>query len=84
MSSWRRRSTLSTGRTQSNKPFFVWFNATRMHFWTHVKPESEVRPALGSCSDGMVEHDGHVGQLLKKLDDLGIADQTYHRHLLHR
>ena len=24
----------------------------------------------------MVEHDAHVGQLLKKLDDLGIADNT--------
>ncbi len=47
-----------------------------MHIWTHLKPESEGKTGLGLEADGMVEHDGHVGQLLKKLDDLGIADNT--------
>jgi arylsulfatase A-like enzyme len=57
-------------------PFFVWFCPTRMHIWTHLKPESRDKTGLGIYADGMVEHDGHVGQLLKKLDDLGIANNT--------
>jgi len=61
---------------QANKPFFVWWNSTRMHIWTHLKKESEGKTGLGTYPDGMVEHDGHVGQLLKKLDDLGIAENT--------
>lgn len=59
-----------------NKPFFCWFNSTRMHIFTHLKKESEGVTGLGVYPDGMVEHDGHVGQLLKKLDDLGIANDT--------
>ena len=54
----------------------VWFNSTRMHIFTHLKPESQGKTGLGVYPDGMVEHDGHVGQLLEKLDDLGIADNT--------
>jgi arylsulfatase len=61
---------------KAGKPFFVWFNPTRMHIWTHLKPESEGKTGLGVYPDGMVENDGQVGQLLKKLDDLGIADNT--------
>jgi arylsulfatase len=58
------------------KPFFVWWNSTRMHIWTHLKKESEGKTGLGVYPDGMVEHDGHVGKLLEKLDQLGIADNT--------
>lgn len=58
------------------KPFFVWFNSTRMHVWTRLKPESRGVTGQGLYADGMVEHDGHVGQLLAKLDELGIADNT--------
>jgi arylsulfatase len=58
------------------KPFFLWFNSTRMHIFTHLKPESEGVTGQGIYADGMVEHDGHVGQLLDKLDELGIADTT--------
>jgi arylsulfatase A-like enzyme len=61
---------------QSKKPFFVWFNASRMHVWTRLKPESQGVTGQGLYADGMVEHDGHVGQLLAKLDDLGITDNT--------
>ena len=61
---------------QQKKPFFAWFNSSRMHIWTRLKPESEGKTGLGIYPDGMVEHDGQVGQLLKKLDDLGIADNT--------
>jgi arylsulfatase len=61
---------------QDGKPFFCWFNSTRMHVFTHLKKESQGVTGLGTYPDGMVEHDGHVGQLLKKLDDLGIADNT--------
>ena len=61
---------------RDKKPFFVWFNPTRMHIWTRLKPESQGKTGLGIYPDGMVEHDGQVGQLLKKLDDLGIANNT--------
>ena len=61
---------------KSNTPFFVWFNSTRMHVFTHLKKESEGKTGLGIYPDGMVEHDGHVGKLLDKLDDLGIVDNT--------
>ena len=61
---------------RAGKPFFVWFNATRMHVWTRLKPESQGVTGQGLYADGLVEHDGHVGQLLDKLDELGIADNT--------
>jgi arylsulfatase A-like enzyme len=61
---------------KANKPFFCWFNSTRMHVNTHLKKESEGKTGLGLYVDGMVEHDGHVGAILKKLDDLGIVDNT--------
>ncbi|TDF83831.1 arylsulfatase [Pseudomonas sp. H9] len=61
---------------KNDKPFFIWFNSTRMHVWTHLKKESEGKTGIGLYPDGMVEHDGQIAQLLKKLDDLGIADNT--------
>ena len=61
---------------KADKPFFLWWNSTRMHIWTHLKKESEGKTGLGIYPDGMVEHDGHVGQLLDQLDKLGIADNT--------
>jgi arylsulfatase A-like enzyme len=61
---------------RDKKPFFVWFNPSRMHIWTHLKMESKGKTGLGVYPDGMVEHDGQVGELLRKLDDLGIANNT--------
>jgi len=61
---------------KEGKPFFTWWNGTRMHFRTHVKAEHRGISGQDEYSDGMVEHDMHVGQLLKTLDDLGIADDT--------
>lgn len=61
---------------KNDKPFFVWWNSTRMHVWTRLKPESKGVTGLGIYPDGMVEHDGHVGELLDKLDELDIADNT--------
>lgn len=61
---------------KANKPFFIWWNATRMHFRTHVKPENQGISGISNYADGMVEHDNHVGQLLNKVDQLGIEDNT--------
>ncbi len=61
---------------KAGKPFFVWWNGTRMHFRTHVKAELRGISGQDEYSDGMVEHDRHVGKLLAKLDELGIADNT--------
>ncbi len=60
----------------ADKPFFLWWNSTRMHIWTHLKAASQGMTGIGIYPDGMVEHDGMVGQLLDKLDELGIADNT--------
>jgi arylsulfatase len=60
----------------AGKPWLCYFNSTRMHVWTHLKPESQGKTGLGTYPDGMVETDGHVGQLLKLVDDLGVANNT--------
>ena len=61
---------------KEDKPFFVWYNTTRMHVWTHLKPESQGVTGQGIYADGMVEHDGMVGELLDQLEELGIAENT--------
>jgi len=62
--------------SKENKPFFVWWNSSRMHVFTHLKQESDGKTGFGIYADGMVEHDGHVGQLLAKLKELGNEDNT--------
>jgi arylsulfatase A-like enzyme len=61
---------------QAGKPFFLWWNSTRMHIFTHLKKESVGKTGLGVYADGMVEHDGHIGQLLDKLEELGLDQST--------
>ena len=61
---------------QADKPFFLWWNSTRMHIFTHLKQESVGKTGLGIYPDGMVEHDGHVGQVLAKLKELGLEEST--------
>jgi arylsulfatase len=61
---------------KADKPFFMWWNSSRMHVFTHLKKESEGKTKLGIYADGMVEHDGHVGQVLAKLKELGLEDNT--------
>jgi arylsulfatase len=66
-------------QAKAGKQFFCWMNATRMHLRTHVRESHRDKPGLTSrteYADGMIEHDGHVGKLLKALDDLGVADNT--------
>jgi len=63
-------------RKEDGQPFFLWWNSTRMHIWTHLKDESEGVTGLGVYPDGMVEHDKHVGQLLDKLEELGLDENT--------
>ncbi|MBS7255064.1 arylsulfatase [Flavobacterium branchiicola] len=65
-------------QSSSGKPFFCWFNATRMHLRTHVRKEHRGRYTHGDSEyiDGMIEHDETIGSILKALDDLGIADNT--------
>jgi arylsulfatase len=61
---------------KGDKPFFLWWNSTRMHIFTHLKKESEGKTGLGVYADGMVEHDGHVGEILAKLKELGLEENT--------
>lgn len=61
---------------KEKKPFFVWWNGTRMHFRTHVKEELRGISGQDEYADGMVEHDMHIGKFLSLLDELGIEDNT--------
>jgi arylsulfatase len=62
--------------TAAGKPWFVWFNTSRMHVWTHLRPEMAGKTGLGTYADGMTEHDGHIGEMLGLLDTLGVANDT--------
>ena len=61
---------------EADEPFFVWWNATRMHFRTRIKEESLGLSGQGFYNDAMVEHDGLVGEMLDLLDELGISENT--------
>ncbi|RDV24039.1 arylsulfatase [Alteromonas aestuariivivens] len=66
---------------EADKPFFVWWSGTRMHFRTHVSEQKMAQckaqyPHADEYTCGMIEHDGHIGQFLNKLDELGIAENT--------
>jgi arylsulfatase len=65
-------------QVKAKKPFFTWMNTTRMHVFTHVRESMRGQSGMpgNEYGDGMIEHDGDVGKLLKTLDDLGIADNT--------
>ncbi|MFS0698650.1 arylsulfatase [Cellulomonas sp. 179-A 4D5 NHS] len=67
-----------TDRVREDKPFFVWFNSTHMHFRTHVKPESRGQSGRWQSEyhDTMIDHDAQVGELLGLLDELGVAENT--------
>jgi arylsulfatase A-like enzyme len=66
-------------QAKADKPSFTWVNFTHMHFRTHTKPESigQSGPFQSPYHDTMIDHDKNVGQILKALDDLGIADNTF-------
>jgi arylsulfatase A-like enzyme len=61
---------------KAGKPFFMWYNTTAMHFRTHTARKHEGKSGQGFYNDAMVAHDEHIGQMLDKLDELGIADNT--------
>jgi arylsulfatase A-like enzyme len=65
-------------QVKEGKPFFTWMNTTRMHLFTHVRPEYQGQSGMpgNEYADGMIEHDNDVGKLLKAIDDLKIADNT--------
>jgi arylsulfatase len=66
-------------QARANRPFFCWFNSTRMHLRTHVRAEHRDQPGLTTrteYNDGMIEHDNTIGTILKAVDDLGIANDT--------
>ncbi len=68
-----------TRQSKAGKPFFVWINTTHMHLRTHTKPTSlgQAGPFQSPYHDTMIDHDGNLGTVLKALDDLGIANDTF-------
>jgi arylsulfatase A-like enzyme len=63
-------------QAKSGKPFFAWINSSRIHINTHLKAESVGKTGLGLIADAMVEHDAHVGQILDKIEALGLKENT--------
>jgi arylsulfatase len=65
-------------QVKQKKPFFTWMNTTRMHVFTHVRESMRGQSGMlgNEYADGMIEHDGDVGKLLKALDDLGVTENT--------
>ena len=61
---------------KADEPFFLWYNTTAMHFRTHTAKKHEGKSGQGFYNDAMVAHDEHIGEMLDKLDELGIADNT--------
>jgi arylsulfatase len=64
-------------QAKTNKPFFLWYNSTAMHFRTHLADKNRGKSGQDDYSDRMVTHDEQIGQMLDKLDELGIADNTF-------
>lgn len=60
----------------TKKPFFLWFNSTRMHYHTHITEAEKGLSGQGKYNDAMVAHDMQVGKILDKLDEMGVADNT--------
>ena len=63
-------------QVKDDKPFFLWYNATAMHFRTHLADKNRGKTGLDDYSDRMATHDEQIGQILDKVDELGIADNT--------
>jgi len=63
-------------QSKADQPFFLWYNSTAMHFRTHVAEKNLGKSGQDPYSDRMVVHDEQIGQMLDKLDELGIADNT--------
>jgi arylsulfatase A-like enzyme len=63
-------------QAKADKPFFLWYNSTAMHFRTHLAEKNRGKSGQDDYSDRMVTHDEQIGQMLDKLDELGIADNT--------
>jgi arylsulfatase len=61
---------------KQQKPFFLWYNTTAMHFRTHRAEKHKGKSGQGFYNDVMVAHDENIGRMLDKLDELGIADNT--------
>jgi arylsulfatase A-like enzyme len=72
----RRSNDFMDRSVKAGTPFFLWHNSTRTHVWTHLSPRWENKSGYGLYADAMMELDWEVGELLKKLDDLGVANNT--------
>jgi arylsulfatase A-like enzyme len=63
-------------QVKADKPFFLWYNSTAMHFRTHLADKNRGKSGQDDYSDRMVTHDEQIGEILNKLDELGVADNT--------
>jgi arylsulfatase A-like enzyme len=63
-------------QVKADKPFFLWYNSTACHMWTHLADKNRGKSGQDDYSDRMVVHDEQIGQMLDELDELGVADNT--------
>jgi len=63
-------------QVKADKPFFLWYNSTACHLRTHLAAKNRGKSGQDDYSDRMVVHDEQIGQMLEKLDELGVADNT--------
>jgi arylsulfatase A-like enzyme len=63
-------------QAKADTPFFLWYNSTACHFRTHLAAKNRGKSGQDDYSDRMVTHDEQIGEILDKLDELGIADNT--------
>jgi len=63
-------------QVKADKPFFLWYNSTACHMWTHLAAKNRGKSGQDDYSDRMVTHDEQIGEMLDKLDELGVADNT--------
>src|SRR5215510_14238396 len=67
---------------KGDKPFFIWFNSTAIHIWSHSTQKyiqmavDEGRAEEDVVRARMIEHDEQVGAILQKLKELGVDDNT--------
>jgi arylsulfatase len=72
----RRSKIFIQESVDKGQPFFLWHNTTRCHVWTLLSPKWQDKSGYGLYADAMMELDYIVGEILKEVDNQGIADNT--------
>jgi arylsulfatase len=72
----RRALDFLTASVESEKPFYLYFNHSLMHWPTIPRQEFVGATGNGEWADSLLELDTDFGDLLDALTELGVADDT--------